>query len=273
MKANKLILPWFKQKTRGLGRRLHLYANWLGIPCGANDRKIFALKNIHRGKRAFLIGTGPSLRIADLEKLKDEVTFSCNKIYLAFEETEWRPTYYNIADVLVGQNNNDEIRALKLKKLFYFSLKNSFPNARDIVWLRDILPRKGDENYKVVFSKNVLFGTYFGWTTIYYQMQLAYYMGIREIYLLGVDFHYNLSKKKKEIGKGSQVFISDGEINYFHKSYKKEGETWFPPRLNYQRKALNVAKDFFESRGGKIYNASRKTALDVFPLVDFDSLF
>ena len=38
--------------------------------------------NCHAGKRAFVIGNGPSLRDTDLHKLAGEVTFGSNRIYL-----------------------------------------------------------------------------------------------------------------------------------------------------------------------------------------------
>ena len=33
-------------------------------------------QDIHSGRRAFIIGNGPSLTVADLERLKGEVTFA-----------------------------------------------------------------------------------------------------------------------------------------------------------------------------------------------------
>ena len=55
-----------------------------------NDQRLTNLQNIHKGKRAFILGNGPSLSIADLNKLKNEITFASNKIYLAFEKTDIR---------------------------------------------------------------------------------------------------------------------------------------------------------------------------------------
>ena len=36
-------------------------------------KQLEALKNIHKGDRCFIIGTGPSLKITDLETLKKEI--------------------------------------------------------------------------------------------------------------------------------------------------------------------------------------------------------
>ena len=57
-------------------------------------------KDIHKGKRIFVIGNGPSLKYDDLEKLKKnkEICIAANKIYLAFDNTKWRPNYLCISD-------------------------------------------------------------------------------------------------------------------------------------------------------------------------------
>ena len=56
-------------------------------------RRLAALKDIHKGQRAFIIGNGPSLKQTDLTKLKNEFTFGMNRIYLLFPELGFQ---YNI---------------------------------------------------------------------------------------------------------------------------------------------------------------------------------
>ncbi len=46
--------------------------------------KLRKLYNIHSGKRCFIIGNGPSLKSEDLDKLRDEISFASNGIYLIF---------------------------------------------------------------------------------------------------------------------------------------------------------------------------------------------
>jgi len=83
-----------------------------------NVCQIKKLKNIHKNKRAFIIGNGPSLCISDLDRLKDEVTFACNKIYLAFDQTDWRPTYLFLADTMVAKNNVERIESLFFRRSY-----------------------------------------------------------------------------------------------------------------------------------------------------------
>ena len=59
-----------------------------------DSRLIKQLKNSSQNNRCFIIGNGPSLKIADLEKLKGEDCFACNRIYNLYDKTTWRPKYY-----------------------------------------------------------------------------------------------------------------------------------------------------------------------------------
>ena len=68
-----------------------------------NTAKLKQFHNIHTGERCFIIGNGPSLKIADLEKIKNEYTFGANRIYELFDKTDWRPRYYCLQDFkLIG---------------------------------------------------------------------------------------------------------------------------------------------------------------------------
>jgi len=62
-------------------------------------------RNRHYGERVFIVATGPSLSLEDLEKLtascledleklKNENTISMNSIVNVFSKTDFRPTYY-----------------------------------------------------------------------------------------------------------------------------------------------------------------------------------
>jgi len=248
-----------------------LRSSW--VPLTKNGINIKALKNKHEGQRCFIVGSGPSLKVDDLYKLKDEVTFACNKIYLAFGDTSWRPTYYTVYDLLVAQNNHQEICSLELKKIFRSRLKSLFPNEEDIIYIGDLRNPGKANDPQFRFSKNMLQGLYGGWSVIYFQMQLAYYMGIRELYIIGVDFNFTIPKPTGEkTVHGEEILVHAGEVNHFHPDYRKPGEKWSIPRLDFQYKAFQCAKEAFESEGGFIANASRKTALDVFPLVNFENI-
>lgn len=235
-------------------------------------QNIVKLKNKHKYKRLFLIGNGPSLKNEDLNLLESEITLAANKIYLAFRNTTWRPTYYLVEDDLVYKQNYDEIKNLKdIIKLFpnyakewkepiydasYFNLKY-FPDS-------DEFPQ---------FNPDPINGMFWGSTVVFTMIQWAIYLGSKEIYLLGVDFSFELPKSQMVNEHNRIDLICEGEINHFHKDYRKIGEKWNLPNLEIQIKSFTKAKEYAQEHGIKIYNASRETKLDIFEKINFDLLF
>jgi len=50
-------------------------------------------KDIHKGKRVFLVANGPSLAETNLNLLENEISFAMNRIPLIYEKNHnWRPT-------------------------------------------------------------------------------------------------------------------------------------------------------------------------------------
>ncbi len=232
------------------------------------------LRDRHAGRRAFIIGNGPSLQIADLDRLQGEITFASNKIFLAFDQTAWRPTYYTVIDLLVAQNNRDMINRLALTKLFPRDVQAFFAERDDIIWFESCYPLADgrlDEDHPL-FSPDLRQGAYPGWTVIYTQLQIAWFMGIREIYLLGVDFSFQLARDTGETCAQGRILEQRNEINHFHPQYRLPGEKWTVPRLDLQQKAFMAARDYCAAHGGRIWNASRQTALEVFPRADLDEI-
>lgn len=234
--------------------------------------KVKKFKNIHNGKRAFIIGNGPSLTIDDLHKLKNEITFASNKIFLAFDETEWRPSYYSVFDKLVVENCVTEIHSLiHCPKFFSHNYYPIIGETPEVYWLKQQTNFTNGERSVGGFSEDISQVIYNGSTVTYINIQLAFYMGIREIYLLGVDYSYPDQPNDTSDG---HVFIHEGGQSgtHFHPNYNKAGEKYFLPNQRVQYQAYQTAATFLHQHGGQIYNASRQTKLDVFPLVNFDEV-
>lgn len=105
---------------------------------------------------------------------------------------------------------------------------------------------------------------------MYTFLQMAFFMGFDEIYILGVDFTWQLPKDgDSNTGK----IHSDGQQNHFHKDYRKEGELFHAPKLHMQSNAFTAAREAALKYNKKIYNATRGGKLEIFERIDFDSLF
>jgi len=238
------------------------------LPNPVNDRRLLGLKDVHKGRRAFLLGNGPSLRVADLERLKGEVSFASNKIFLAFDQTDWRPTYLTVCDVLVAENNRERLAALDdATRVFGSSVAKTFENrAEDIAFVNPPTP-EGEAEW------NPVKGFRSGHSVVNLDIKLAYWMGCDPLYVIGLDFHFEIPDTPTgEVRHGNQVIVSQGERNHFHSEYRAQGETWTVPKLDCQTEEFLRARRFLESRGRRICNASRSTRLEAWPRVDFDAL-
>jgi hypothetical protein len=105
-------------------------------------------------------------------------------------------------------------------------------------------------------------------------LQFAYYTGISEVYLLGVDSNY---VTPKEVVPGMKAGHFDfyrvaDEKNHFHADYLRPGDIMGDPGVRYHRKSFEAAKYAFEARGRRVYNATRGGQLEIFPRVNFDSI-
>ena len=279
MNPSRLLSPSaYVRRARRLPEDIRRCKDWLvahQVPTTTQQWKIRQLRDRHRGRRAFVLGNGPSLHIADIDRLQGEITFASNKIYLAFDQTSWRPTYYSVCDVLVARNNCEVIHSLDLTHVHGAFVRPILGEDRGYLYIED-LPNRLDLSPPVFgFSKNMLSGANGGYSIIYLQLQLAYYMGIRQIYLIGVDFSFNVPasiQTQATTELGEQVLHSANEVNHFHPDYRKPGESWTMPKLDYQKLAFARARQALEDVGGALYNASRRTELDVLERVDFDEV-
>lgn len=268
-KKGNRIIPVLKTVPQRLWDLIRFEMVEYNIYLSENEKKFAHLRNKHVGKRCFILGNGPSLRIEDLDKLKSEITFAANKIYLAFDKTNWRPTYYAVTDGLVAKQNYLEIENLSgFTKFFPSKAKTSWGTPfSDAIYFRYIhytnrYPKPPG------FGLNPLHKIYAGRTVLYAFIQICCFMGIREIYLLGVDFNFSEPLKKK-----GRIFISEGESNHFHPNYRNPGEKWAEPKLHFQKKAFEEAGKAVENMDGRVFNATRGGKLEVFPRVNFNELF
>ncbi|MBU1055297.1 MAG: DUF115 domain-containing protein [Proteobacteria bacterium] len=240
-----------------------------GILALDNYRKLAAFKGKHNGRRCFIIGNGPSLEIKDLERLENEITFASNKIYLAFDQTQWRPTYYSAVDKLIINREYKKLNELnKITTFFpYFFQKYDvhFDNSIYFYFIhKEFYPDLP------LFGINPIYRLFSGHTVTYILLQLAVYMGIKEIYLIGVDYCYNIYQQ--DYSDNEKILVSDGTVSHFHPEYVKSGDKVFQPNLHLHEKAYISAGHALEKSGGRIFNATRGGKLDLFPRVDFDKI-
>ncbi|OGN74608.1 MAG: hypothetical protein A2X25_06705 [Chloroflexi bacterium GWB2_49_20] len=219
------------------------------------------LRNTQRGKRCFIIGNGPSLRDIDLGRLKNEVTFGMNRIYLLFPELGFSTTYFVSINDLVIQQCAGDIRALTIPKFLAWRSHPYIQPTPDMSFLYTTYT--GPK-----FSRNVGGRVWEGATVTYVALQLAFHMGFEEVILIGVDHNFVSS------GAPNQTITSAGDDpNHFAPNYFGKGFKWQLPDLHTSEIAYRMARSAYEQAGRRVLDATRGGKLTVFPKVDYDSLF
>lgn len=238
-----------------------------------NILAVSALYHRHKGRRAVIVGNGPSLRISDLPRLKGDISFGSNKIFLSFNETDWRPTYYTVEDHLVLAGTQAEVSRMRgVQKIFPDNMRHHGFHDPDVVFVPRLPPKSWEDPLSdpdfPQFSFDLVQGLHWGSTVVYAQIQMAMFMGCREIYLIGVDHSYRLPTVKE-----GNTYISEGERNHFHPDYRGQGERWHQPNLDVLEVSYRRALEVCTAQGVGIFNASRATQLEIFPRADFDTVF
>lgn len=225
-----------------------------------NVKKIRKLKDIYNNRRCFIVATGPSLTLQDIERLEDEITFGLNSIFLTYGKTKWRPTHYVCTDDGYFEKISNEYRfnVLDFSREYIFLNQNNraiVPNNVRIHFLRFSRWNRSVDFRWTKFNDDISKGMYAFGTVSNIAIAIAMYMGFKEIYLIGCDCS-NLNKH----------IVND--ITDMEKSDEKAAEI-----AATQIKGYHNMRKIAEKRGVKIFNATKGGALEEFERVRFEDLF
>lgn len=223
--------------------------------------RLAELKDSQRGKRAFILGNGPSLRNTDVSKLKDELTFGMNRVYLAFPEWGFATSYFVCVNDLVIEQTVAEIQALQMPKFLSWRSRRYIEPDQHTMFLHSTYDGP-------TFATDARRRLWEGATVTYVSLQLAYYMGFETVILIGVD--HNFSAK----GTPNTTVVSQGEDkDHFNAGYFGAGFRWQLPDLDTSEISYAMARQAFEADGRQVLDATIGGKLTVFPKVDYASLF
>ncbi len=249
-----------------LGARIkdipHLLAWRLNLPLAKqNKAKLKSFHNIHKGKRGFIVANGPSLKKTDLSLLKDEITIGMNRIYMSAKENNFIPKYLVVHDIPIQlMQFRDDFDALEMTKFFNWNVRREFTISDNLTFIRS--------DYTPQFSKDLTQTSWGGHSVTNICIQLAFYMGFDEVYLVGKDHSY----EQKGV-PGKLVEATGNEKNHFAKGYYKKGQGWRIPDYKGEELAYEMANEAFKEEGRIILDATIDGSLDIFEKVDYKSLF
>lgn len=217
-------------------------------------KMLIQIKDSRKTNRCFIIGNGPSLTTTDLDLIKNEDCFATNGIFHVFDKTVWRPKYYCLIDRYASYTP-EMIRDLEVEYVFlgsYYFLHNKVIR-QDAICIRE---RVFWNRRKYHFSDDM--EKYFvgSRTVSFFAMQLAVFLGYKEIYLLGFDNEYKYEKQSN-----GKVIDSGVKLAHFYRDDNPRNIVGEPLEME---KAYLSFKEYADFRGILVRNVTRGGKLEVF---------
>jgi len=116
------------------------------------------------------------------------------------------------------------------------------------------------------FTRKITEMIWDGATVTFVAMQIAYYMGFKRVFLIGVDHNFKASGDPSE-----KQFLSGEDQNHFDPNYFGNRE-WQLPNLEASELAYQLARYFFNKEGRGIYDATDNGKLQVFPKMRYEEV-
>jgi hypothetical protein len=216
----------------------------------------------HTASSDAFLGNGPSLAATDLGRLHGEVTIGMNRVYLLFKRLGFHTTYYVSINDLVIEQCADDIAALPGTRFIAWHANRHFQRfPEDLIFLYTTYTGSG-------FARDLTRRIWEGATVTNVALQLAFYMGFKQVVLVGVDHSFRTQ------GTPNQTVTSAGaDPDHFSPDYFGKGFRWQLPDLATSELGYALARDAFSRAGREVLDATAGGKLTIFPKVDYNSLF
>ncbi|MEM7480879.1 MAG: 6-hydroxymethylpterin diphosphokinase MptE-like protein [Acidobacteriota bacterium] len=235
-------------------------AAWRRSPMGqAHAVRVLApRRNQYSGRRAVIMGNGPSLRKTDWSKVRDEFTFGTNRIYLLKEEMGFSPSVYCCVNSLVLEQFHREMIDLPGLKLLDWRAGRRFvpPDSQTV-----FLP----EAPSMRFHRDLLTGWTLGYTVTMAALQAAFYLGFQTVILIGVDHRFGTRGPAMR-----EVRLEGEDRDHFAPDYFGYGVRWHLPNLAGSERFYEAARSAYVAEGRQILDATDGGALEVFPKMSLE---
>lgn len=273
----RTVISRFLKKVSKSAVSLSLYLETLNLLTPEENRIIARnaiFRDKHKGRRAFVIVNGPSLKKQDMRLLKGEITFVVSGFWKHPIVELWQPTYYTFLDKNFFVHNEsiakfyNELNSKIKKSIFFLPLLRGYEFNEKYNYLnrgRTFYIASNGDPFPSVDLTSLIQG--FAGVSAFALAQ-AIYMGCSPIYLLGFDHDYLANR---------------GTDHHFYEGGTLQGlKGTSVPRIPYDVEmeanyrlwqSYRSLKTAAESKNIKIFNATSGGYLDVFDRIDYENIF
>ncbi|SDB53106.1 hypothetical protein SAMN02982931_04198 [Bauldia litoralis] len=220
-------------------------------PRGADLARLREMRNTYYGRRIFIFGNKFRPKQFDFSLLEGECSFGTNRTYKIGERKNWVPTFYTVLDWHLASQIAETVNGLT-GSLYFFPQRffGLLRDGNDVRWYEAYPPGESLlDQFETYLPKGAR-----GTSVATVAIQIAYYLGFREFYLVGHELTRPRRSEAEEPGA--------------------DAAPPFPrPVLIAKRRELIACRDAIEYHGGTIHDATPGGGVDDLPHVSFKSLF
>lgn len=220
------------------------------------------LKGSANQERCYILGAGPSLSNIDLDLLIGQKVITVNRLYLLESYEALSPIFHCALDPAMcnGVYKEEFYDVITSHPSINYLLSGNVPNSfreleNTFICQVGLIPSKIVKPFRLDLPSAAFANV------VQFALELAMYMGFKEIILLGCDFNQFASRTD------SHVYDDRVAANKRTLSMTHELLTHMIMLLQYE-----YIKEYADLRGISIFNATEGSLLDVFEMKKFDDL-
>ena len=217
-------------------------------------------RDAHRGERMVLVCNGPSLNRTDLSPLARETVFGLNKIHLGIERFGFWPRYLAAVNDKVLAQEAGTFRAMACVKFVTDRAAHLLPAGPFTYHLNST-------RIETPFCHDIAVAVREGHTVTFVALQIARYMGVAELVIVGLDHRFAITGQPNE-----ELRMTGDDPNHFDPRYFG-GQAWDAPNMAQSEASFRIAREVYEAEGRRILDATPGGACPVFERVDAGSVF
>lgn len=250
-------------------------------------------KNIHSGRRCFIIGNGPSLNKIDYSLLENEITFTVNQLPRNPNFYKLKTTYHIWSDSRffnIDLTRDEDVELLNIMKsvktadnsptVFYKTTALDMINKTqlyDCLNIRYYNELFVEDLYKYLENGVDLQRALPSFPTVIgYAICIALYMGFSEIYLLGCDCTGFISTGMQLLDKADKsLYAYSISLNEKKRMERVIKQTQLVDELRWYVKIFedyDIFEKYTKSAGVKIYNAGEGGLLESFERISLNQV-
>lgn len=253
------------------------YVNW---------KKNIQFKNLHYGKRCFILGNGPSLGEVDLQKLENEIVFTTNFFNRIVGYEKVHTNYHFWIDSAFFMQRKDQVIEKEELMECYQKIGREAPvcfvpfKAEDYLkrnCLNNILDfhylRTGEFPKEISKKALDICGLIPPWrNVVQYAIVVAIYMGFKDIYLLGCDASCLMPILEFALGEEISQSHAYATSTADSTRYKTTLESWSMSELFYDQYIVfwgyEKLHEFCIEQGINLVNCTSHTLINKIPRMD-----